>query len=209
MKFKKLAFENRLSKENFEKSAKIMDEDTFIFCLEAVDDIGSETNSETLINLEKLALGQGINSIYKSCDSIEGLEESLNQLLYNDHNFKSYEIIYLIVKGEGDNICIADYYYSLQEIAELFEGKMTGKIVHFANEKVLDLSAEEAQYFLDVTGARAISGYGSDFNTITSSNLDRIFFSLFADNDNLTAIVEELLERQYALCKLLDFRLYH
>ena len=186
-----------------------MDEDTFIFCLEAVDDIGSETNTETLKNLEKLALEQGINSIYKSCDSIEGFEDSLNQLLYDDHNFKSYEIIYLIAKGEGNTICIADYYYSLQEIAELFEGKMKGKIIHFANEKVLDLTADEAQYFLDVTGARAISGYGSNFNTLTSSNLDRIFFSLFADDDNVITIVQELFEKQYALCKLLDFRLYH
>jgi hypothetical protein len=28
---------------------------------------------------------------------------------------------------------------------------MKGKILHFANSKVLDLSNDEAQYFLDVT----------------------------------------------------------
>jgi hypothetical protein len=48
--------------------------------------------------------------------------------------------------GQENNICLHDYYYSLEEIAELFEGKLKGKIVHFSNKK-RDLTAEEAQYF--------------------------------------------------------------
>jgi hypothetical protein len=52
---------------------------------------------------------------------------------------------------------------------------MKGKILHFANSKVLDLSNDEAQYFLDVTGARAISGYGTSSSTLTSSVLDTFF----------------------------------
>lgn len=186
-----------------------MDYDKFIFCLEAVPDAEVHTITETVKNLEQLALQKGIDSIYKTCDTIEGLEESLNVLLYEDHNFKNYEIIYLIMQGEGNNICLNNYYYSIEEIAELFEGKMTGKILHFANEKILDLTEEEAQYFLDVTGARAISGYGTTFNNVTSSDLDKAFFSLFEDEDDVIEIVEELHQKHYALCKLLDFRLYY
>jgi hypothetical protein len=186
-----------------------MDSDTFIFCLEAVPDAETVTTTEVVKNLEQLAFEQGITSIYKTCDTIEGLEESLNALLYEDHNFNNYEIIYLVMQGEGNNICLNEYYYSLEEIAELFEGKMKGKILHFANAKVLDLSEEEAQYFLDITGARAISGYGTAFNKLTSSNLDKAFFSLFEEQDNVVEIVEELHQKYYALCKLLDFRLYY
>jgi hypothetical protein len=186
-----------------------MEYDTFIFCLEAVPDVETHTTTEVVKNLEQLAIEQGITSIYKTCDTIEGLEESLNALLYDDHNFKEYEIIYLVMQGEGNNICLNDYYYSLEEIAELFEGKMKGKIVHFANAKVLDLSGEEAQYFLDITGARAISGYGTAFHKITSSTLDKAFFSLFEEHDDIVEIVEELHKKHYALCKLLDFRLYY
>jgi hypothetical protein len=40
-------------------------------------------------------------------------------------------------------------------------------------------------------------------------NLDKTFFSLCQDEDNIIAIVEELHQKQYALCKLLDFRLYY
>lgn len=187
-----------------------MDSDKFIFCLEGVSDIENNTATEVVKSLEKLAFNQGISSIYKACDTIEGLEESLNTLLYDDHNFKDYEIIYLVMKGEANNICLHDYYYSLEEIAELFEGKMKGKILHFANSKILDLNEEEAQYFLDITGARAISGYGSTYNKIASSStIDKAFFSLYQDNDDLTEVVEELYQKHYALCQLLDFRLYY
>lgn len=186
-----------------------MDLDTFIFCLEAVSEIENDTNTEVVKNLEKLAYQYGITSIYKTCDSIEGLEDSLNSLLYDDHNFKNYEIIYFVMPGEANTICLNEYHYSLEEIAELFEGKMKGKILHFANAKLLDLSADEAQYFLDITGARAVSGYGTTLNTLTSSNLDKVFFSLFKELDDVVEIVEELFEKHYTLCKLLDFRLYY
>ena len=106
----------------------------------------------------------GIASIYKTCDTIEGLEDSLSALVSEDHNFKDYEIIYLVITGEANSICLNGYYYSLQEIAELFEGRLSGKILHFSNAKVLDLSREEAQYFLDITGAKALSGYGNELN---------------------------------------------
>jgi hypothetical protein len=185
------------------------DDDKFIFCLEAVADVEVDATTEVVRNLEQLAFNQGINSIYKTCDTIEGLEDSLNALLYDDHNFKNYEIIYMVMPGEENNIRLNGYYYSLEEIAEIFEGRMKGKILHFANAKVLDLTPEESQYFLDVTGARAISGYGEASRTVNSTGLDKAFFSLFQEDDDVINIVEELHEKYYALCKLLDFRLYY
>ncbi|WP_264566919.1 DUF6642 family protein [Flavobacterium sp. N3904] len=186
-----------------------MDYDQFIFCLEAVVDVETSTITEVVKNLEQLAAEEGIASIYKTCDTIEGLEESLNALLYDDHNFKDYEIIYMVMQGEENNICLNEYYYSFEELAELFEGKMKGKIIHFANAKVVNLSEEEAQYFLDVTGARAVSGYGTAFRDLNSYPIDKAFFSLYQDNNDVVEIVEELFQKHYALCKLLDFRLYY
>lgn len=186
-----------------------MDDDKFIFCLEGVDDSEAQNVTETQHNLDRLAFDNGIGSIYKTCDTIEGLEDSLGTLLHHDHNFKNYEIIYLVMPGGSNTICLNGYHYSLQEVAELFEGRMRGKIVHFSNDKILDLRSDEAQYFLDITGAKAISGYGLAVDGLTSSNLDRAFFSLFEDEDNITEIVEMLHRKHYALCRLLDFRLYY
>lgn len=186
-----------------------MDRDQFIFCLEAVPDVETHAITEVVKNLERLAFEEGITSIYKTCDTIEGLEDSLNALLYDDHNFKNYEIIYLVMPGEANNICLNNYYYSLEEIAEIFEGKMRGKILHFSNAKILDLSADEAQYFLDITGAKAVSGYGLAQGNLSSSPIDKAFFSLCQELDDVIEVVEELHQKHYSLCKLLDFRLYY
>ncbi|TYP98944.1 hypothetical protein C7447_102262 [Tenacibaculum adriaticum] len=188
---------------------QFIDTDYFIYCLEAVHDIETDKITEAQKKIEQLTMQYGVASIYKTCDTIEGLEASLNALVLDDHNFKDYEIIYLVIKGEANSICLNDYYYSLQEIAEIFEGRLKGKILHFSNAKVLDLNEEEAQYFLDVTGAKGVSGYGNEFNGITSSNLDKAFFNLFKKNENMLDVVEELHKRHYQVCKLLDFRLYY
>ncbi len=189
--------------------SQVVDPDYFIFCLESVLDIENENITPTQQKLEELTMDFGIASIYQTCDTIEGLEESLNTLVLDDHNFKNYEIIYLVMTGEANSVCLNGYLYNLQEIAEIFEGRLNNKILHFANSKVLDLEEEEAQYFLDITGAKAISGYGNQFNGIVSSNLDKVFFNLFNEDDNMFEVVEQLHRKHYKMCKLLDFRLYY
>ena len=186
-----------------------LNQDYFIYCLEAVHDIETDAVTEAQKSLEQLTMQYGVASIYKTCDTIEGLEDSLNALVLDDHNFIDYEVIYLVITGEANSICLNDYYYSLQEIAEIFEGRLKGKILHFSNAKVLNLDEEEAQYFLDITGAKGISGYGNECNGITSSNLDKAFFNLFKEDENMLDVVEELHQRHYTACKLLDFRLYY
>ena len=181
----------------------------FIYCLEAVNDVETDMITETQKKLDDLAMQLGVASIYKTCDTIEGFEASLNALVLDDHNFNDYEIIYLVITGEANSICLNDYHYSLQEIAEIFEGRLKEKILHFSNAKVLDLDEEEAQYFLDITGAKGISGYGNEFNGLASSNLDIAFFNLFNEDDNMLDVVEELHQKYYKYCKLFDFRLYY
>ena len=70
-------------------------------------------------------------------------------------------------------------------------------------------AAALVNYFLNITGAKGISGYGNECNGITSSNLDKAFFNLFKKDENMLDVLEELYQRHYAACKLLDFRLYY
>ena len=186
-----------------------LDPDKFIYCLEGVEDVAFDVRTEVLKSLEELALQFGVASIYQTCDTIEGLEASLNTLIMDDHYFKEYEIIYLVMTGAANSISLNGYNYSFQEIAELFEGKLRGKIVHFSNAKVLDLDEEEAQYFLDITNARAVSGYGNAFSGVSSANLDKVFFNLFNEDDDIFNVVEELHQKHFTACKVLDFRMYY
>jgi hypothetical protein len=84
---KKLSFERRMictknqnpkKKEYFCNLFKqdVMHQEKFIFCLEGVPDIDFEQQTAVIKNLERMAFEQGLTSIYKSCDTIEGLEES-------------------------------------------------------------------------------------------------------------------------------------
>jgi hypothetical protein len=59
--------------------------------------------------------------------------------------------------GQENNICLHDYYYSLEEIAELFEGKLRGKIVHFSI-KSTRLESRRSTIFLDITNAKSNLG---------------------------------------------------
>lgn len=188
----------------------ITDVENFIYCLEVVPDADVIETTEVVKILEDIALNQNITSIYKACDTMEDLEESISNLLYDDHNFKDYEIIYLVLPGDANNILINNYYYSIGEIAELFEGKLDNKVIHFSNKKLLDLTDEESQYFLDVTGARAVSGYGYSTNSMSSAfTIDRIFFSLFYEDDDLIEVVKRMYYKHSKLCNALGFRLYY
>lgn len=185
-----------------------MNNNHFIYCLESVDDVEFQKKSLVLNSLESLALQYGLTNVYKSCDSIEGFEESLSTLLYEDKHFKDYAIIYLVLEGSGNQIKLGNYYFTFEEIAELFEGKLKGKIVHFANTLCLDLEEETFQYFIDITGAKAISGYGNRV-PILSTILDNLFFSINEEEDSIFKIVEGLYEKQYALCTSLGFKMYY
>ncbi|ESU25021.1 hypothetical protein FEDK69T_02090 [Flavobacterium enshiense DK69] len=150
----------------------------------------------------------GITNVYKTCDCIEGFEESISTLLYEDRHFKDYAVIYLVFEGRSNELKIDNYYYSFEEIAEFFEGKLKGKIIHFANTLQLDLEEETFQYFLDVTGAKAVSGYANSV-PILSTMLDNLYFSLSQEYDDVVELTEALFEKQYTLCTGMGFRVYY
>ncbi|MCG2612381.1 hypothetical protein LZZ90_12770 [Flavobacterium sp. SM15] len=179
----------------------------YIYCLESVADTAT-SKSIILPSLETLAVRYGITNVYKTCDSIEGFEESISTLLYEDRHFKDYAVIYLVFEGRSNELKIDDYYYSFEEIAELFEGKLKGKIIHFSNTLQLDLDEETFQYFLDVTGAKAISGYGNRA-PILSSVLDNLYFSLSEEYDDVIELTQELFDKQYALANSMGFKMYY
>lgn len=185
-----------------------METEKYIYCLENVADVSETSTSVILPSLEQLTLDFGITNVYATCDSIEGFEFSLNTLFYEDRNFNDYQILYLIFNGEHNTIEIDGYYYTLEEIAEFFEGKLTGKIVHFANTMRLELEADSAQFFLDVTGAKAISGYKNE-TPILSNIIDNHFFALYQEHDDVITLVEELYKKHSVICASMGFQLYY
>ena len=183
-------------------------DDFKLYCLEGVEDIESGEESQLFDFLQHLALNKDITNVYQTCDSFEGFEANISNLLLHDRNFMDYQIIYLVFNGQNENIEIDGYYYSLEEIAELFQGRLTDKIIHFANTKQLDLEDDTFQYFLDVTGAKAVSGYVKQA-PILSTLLDQHYFELAKEYDDEVELVEALFDKHANLCLALGFRLYY
>jgi hypothetical protein len=179
-----------------------------IYCLEHVPDVESTTTSVVYTGLENLALQYGMTNVYTTCDGVEGFEESISTLLYEDRHFKDYTVLYLVFEGRGNEIKIGNYFFSFEEVAEFFEGKLTGKIVHFANPMLLDLDEETFQYFIDVTGAKALSGYTQKV-PVLSTPLDHFYFSLLEEHDDVVDLVEALYAKHATISQTLGFRLYY
>jgi len=185
-----------------------MTNNKYLYCLESVNDVEAPNRSPILPSMESLAQQYSITNVYTTCDSIEGFEESISMLLYEDRHFKDYAVIYLVFEGRSNELKIGDFYYSFEEIAEFFEGKLKGKIIHFANTLQLDLEEETFQYFLDVTGAKAVSGYVNDA-PVLSTGLDNFYFYLSQEYDDVVELTEALFEKQYALSTGMGFRMYY
>ncbi|UYW02583.1 hypothetical protein K5I29_01950 [Flavobacterium agricola] len=158
--------------------------------------------------LEQMALHYNITNVYQAFEDIEDFETCLHILLREDKNYKAYNLLYFVVPGANNQIEINNYFYSFEEVAELFEGKLQDKIVHFANTFALDIDEEDAQYFLDITGALGLSGYGFKA-PVLSTALDGFYFNLCQTYHDPVALVENLFEQKYTLCKALDFRFYY
>lgn len=179
-----------------------------IYCLEYVKDTEKASHSPLYPWLEDLAMRYGLTSVHQHFDDIETLEEKLQILFYEDRHFQDYNLLYWVVQGQGDTLQIGNYYYRLEELAELLEGKLHNKILHFANTFTLDLDAEQIQYFLDLTRAKGLSGYSKRV-PVLSTVLDAHYFSLVQDQEDVISLTEELYDKQPALASQLGFTMHY
>lgn len=187
--------------EDFESDFKI-------YCIEAVDDVQKEHQSKIWPYLEQLSQKHHIHSLYKSFDSMETLIEAIEYLLDIDKEESEYLILYFILTGQGNEIIIDGIVYRLEELAEIFEGRFEGKTIHFSNTKSLELEEESFQYFLDLTKAKALSGYTKSASVL-SAELDMYFFSLHKDYYEPKEIVHAMYKDYAKLYHKFGFRLYY
>jgi hypothetical protein len=57
-------------------------DDFKLFCLEGVDDVDEISSSGLFDFLEHLALQKDITNVYQTCDSFEGFETAISNLLF-------------------------------------------------------------------------------------------------------------------------------
>src|SRR5699024_12646370 len=107
-----------------------------------------------------------------------------------------------------NEIMLNESVYPLKELAEMFEGRLHDQVIHFANTKSVELTEESFQYFIDVTGATAVSGYAYS-SPIFSAALHLHYFSLYRQYDDVVELVHKLYETHGKLYHAMGFRLYY
>jgi hypothetical protein len=180
-----------------------------IFCLEGDWNNNLKHKSSILPALQLLELNIGIETIYKTCASFEEFEVRLNQILADKRKYNSFEIIYLAFHGRKNHIIIGEGEYSLEDIAKTFEGRLDNKMIHFGSCKTLSIDKEQANYFLEITGAKAISGYGKNVDFISSTVVDILFFEMCQKFERVHYIKENMNNLYGDLCSALDFKFYY
>lgn len=179
-----------------------------IFCLEGDWNENLKHRSSILPALELLELNNDIQTIYKTCASYEEFKTRIEQILSDDRKYKYFEIIYLAFHGSKSNLYMGKERVSLKKIAESFENKLQGKIIHIGSCKTLS-DEREAYCFLNKTGAKAIAGYSKNVDFISSTVTDILFFDLCQNYERMHTIKTNMAKKYGDLGQALGFEIYY
>ena len=81
---------------------------------------------------------------------------------------------------------------SLDEVADMIDGRANGRIIHFGSCRTLETDGWELRRFLKKTNALAVSGYTADVDFVRSSVFDLIYFQQCQTTTSIRKISEEM-----------------
>jgi hypothetical protein len=153
-----------------------------VFCLEESvweDAIGLSDQTSVLPTLELLER-MGVLSEFVHRHAV-GNTEFENYLSWrdSDRRVRTYGTVYLAFHGTRKGLDVGDHPVSLDDLAESI-GKLPGGVVHLGSCSVLKRNAESARRFLEVTGARLLSGYERDVEWLDSAAIDTAWLGYVA-----------------------------
>ena len=81
--------------------------------------------------LDILYYSAGIRYVYRKCNTKDEFFEYLRQFTFK--RYKNYRILYIAFHGRPNGIQIGRDFVTLSEIADVWEGHLSGRIVHFGS----------------------------------------------------------------------------
>ena len=135
-----------------------------VLCLEGNWDHRQRlTNSSTVRPILDLLAGQKqINFIHKDVATADELKHYLRKWLQKQ--YQAYNIGYMAFHGAPGALCVGKEDVSLDELAEIIDGKGSGRILYFGSCSTLATDQEdEIKQFLKETKIKAVCGYSATF----------------------------------------------
>ena len=128
-----------------------------IYCLEG--NWSKQPNSKLSIKpiLDLLHTTSKVKYIYNKCQTKNDFLIFLER--FTQKRYKNYPILYIAFHGRINTIFIGNEEITLQEISNVLEGKLEGKIVHFGSCSTLKTTNKKISDFIHRTKCNFISGY--------------------------------------------------
>lgn len=175
-----------------------------IYCLEG-DWTDNLTIPQTIKSaLEFLEVNSGIKFIHKNCVTKEQLSHYLKR--YRLKKYQKYSICYLAFHGDPNLIYLGKEKITLDDLADIVEGDLTNKIVHFGSCSTLSINAKLIKRFIRKTNALSVCGYTSDVDFLPSSIFDMLFFEMCQEYKDMRCVDRDMKKYYGKLIRHLGFR---
>ena len=147
-----------------------------IYCLEGNWNKNPRSNQSVKPILDLLHTFSKMKYIYRKCATKDEFLKGLKT--FTQKRYSNYTVLFIAYHGRENSIYFGNDYITLKEIANVLEGKLNGKIVHFGSCSTLHTSSKNITDFVTRTGCSLISGYKKNVEQISSGAFELIYFEL-------------------------------
>ncbi|MDP4201112.1 MAG: hypothetical protein Q8861_00330 [Bacteroidota bacterium] len=183
-----------------------------IFCLETEWDLTKTKKMRDKTSIQPLLTfleqTEKIEYVFRNVASRTDLGYYLSHLKYKTYN--DFQIVYFAFHGSSKAIDIPfepNNPLTFDELAEISNGLLHDKIVHFGSCRTLNTSDQKIREFKESTGAKLVSGYTKTIDFVRSSILDIAYFCELDRAINLGTIENKMNKRYGELMKDLGFKI--
>lgn len=177
-----------------------------IYCLEGNWNKHPHSNQSIKPILDLLFTFSKIKYIYRKCSTKEEFIKSLQA--FTQKRYSNYTILYIAYHGRKNCIYFGNKHITLKEIANVLEGKLNGKIVHFGSCSTLNTTERNITDFINRTGCSFISGYKRDVPYIESSAFELLYFNALNTFRTYTTIKKNIMSKYPTLVDILRFTIF-
>jgi hypothetical protein len=145
--------------------------------------------------------------IYKDAHSIEELTLLLRQ--WTQRQYSRYSLAYIGYHGEPGMVWVGRKRVTLDDLADMLNGRCKGKTLYFGSCSTLRLPKREVEAFRATTKARCVMGYTTDVGWYEGIGFDVMLFGALTWYQRIDAVDKYLRKTQGPLVRRLGFKMYY
>lgn len=176
-----------------------------IICLEGMWSNRLTDRSSVLPVLDLLERNECIDYIHRDVGTVGELEHYLGKWLQKGYG--RFGTAYLAFHGEPGAVFVGRSKVSLEDLAEILDGRAAGRVLYFGSCSTLDIPRAEIKQFVKMTKVRGVCGYLVDVDWIESAAFEILLIEALSRYKRIDAVDAWMRKNYSGLCRRLKFRL--